>query len=217
MNNIEINDKGFIALGDKVIVSDPCYGMNTWCQGVINNVLKGNYKCTVETSDEGESSRRVSAIQVVHEYYMKKFLEYYKENFEVGVDSGQAGIFDYEYYKKYHSDNSEIEHADNNWYWRVCELTVTTKKNPDYVKFVWDYNAEDMIEQLERHIEWSRNAKVSWPTIQIFDGNTIDNLGFVSSSGYGDGGYCCWTAHNDEGKIVAIRVEYITEDDEEEM
>lgn len=33
----------------------------------------------------------------------------------------------------------------------------------------------------------------------------------------GDGGYCCWTAHNEEGKIVAIRVEYITEDDEEEM
>lgn len=87
----------------------------------------------------------------------------------------------------------------------------------NHVKFVWDYNAEDMFEQLERHRKWSNNAKVSWPTIQIFDGNTIDNLGFVSSSGYGDGGYCCWTAHNDEGKIVAIRVEYITEDDEEEM
>lgn len=216
MNNIEINDKGFIALGDKVIVSDPCYGMNTWCQGVINNVLKGNYKCTVETSDEGESSRRVSAIQVVHEYYMKKFLEYSKENFEVGVDSGQAGIFDYEYYKRHHSDDSEIEHVDNNWYWKVCELTATTKKNPDYVKFVWDYDAENMVEQIKRYREWSRNAKVSWSTIQILDGNTIDNLGFASSSGYGDGGYCCWTAHNDEGKIVAIRVEYITEDDEEE-
>ena len=74
-----------------------------------------------------------------------------------------------------------------------------------------------MLEQLERHRKWSNNAKVSLPTIQIFDGNTIDNLGFVSSSGYGDGVYCCWTAHNDEGKIVAIRVEYITEDDEEDM
>lgn len=178
MNNIEIKDKGFISLDDKVMVSDPCYGMNTWCQGVIDNVLKGNYKCTVETFDEDTWGRRVSAIQVMHADYLKKFLEYSKENFEVGVDSGQAGIFDYEYYKKYHSDDSEIEHADKDWYWRVCDLTVTT---------------------------------------QIPDGNTIDNLGFVSSSGYGDGGYCCWTAHNDEGKIVAIRVEYITEDDEEEM
>lgn len=217
MNNIEINDKGFIALNDKVMVSDPCYGMNTWCQGVIDNVLKGNYKCMVETSDEGTWGRRVSAIQVVHADYMKKFLEYSKENFEVGVDSGQAGIFDYEYYKKYHSDDNETEHVDNDWYWRVCDLTVITKKNPDYVKFVWDYNAEDMFEQLERHRKWSNNAKVSWPTIEILDGNTIDNLGFVSSSGYGDGRYFCWTAYNDEGKIVAIRVEYITEDDEEDM
>ena len=184
MNNIEINDKGFIALGDKIMVSDPCYGMNTWCQGVIDNVLKGNYKCTVETSDEGEWGNRVSAIQVVHEDYVKKSLEYSKENFEVGVDSGQAGIFDYEYYKKYHSDSSEIEHVNKAWYWEICELTVTTN--------------------------------VNWPTIQISDGNTIDGLGFVSSSGYGDGGYDCWTAHNDEGKIVAIRVEYITKYDEED-
>lgn len=216
MENVKEISKGFINLGEKVMVSDPCYEMGTWCQGVIDNVLKGNYKCTLETSDEGEWGRRVSALQVVHEDYVKKFLEYSKENFEVGVDSGQAGIFDYEYYKKYHSDDNEIEHVDNGWYWRVCDLTVTIKKNPDYVKFVWDYNAEDMVEQFKRYREWSRNAKVSWPTIQILDGNTIDNLGFVSSSGYGDGDYCCWTAHNDEGKIVAIRVEYITEDDEEE-
>lgn len=64
MNNIEINDKGFIALNDKVMVSDPCYEMNTWCQGVIDNVLKGNYKCTVETSDEG-TWIITSAIRVV--------------------------------------------------------------------------------------------------------------------------------------------------------
>lgn len=217
MNNIEINDKGFIALDDKVMVSDPCYGMNTWCQGVVDNVLKGNYKCTVETSDEGEWGRRVSAINVVHEDYVKKSLEYYKENFEVGVDSGQAGIFDYEYYKRYHSNANENEHVDDDWYWKVCELTVTTKKNPNYVKFVWDYDAENMVEQFKRYKKWSENPNISYPTIQIYDGNTIDGLGLVSVSGYGDGGYDCWTAHNDEGKIVAIRVEYITEDDEEEM
>ena len=88
MNNIEINDKGFIALNDKVMVSDPCYEMNTWCQGVIDNVLKGNYKCTVETSDEGTWGRRVSAIQIVHADYMKKFLEY-SNVLEEAVDSGE--------------------------------------------------------------------------------------------------------------------------------
>ena len=51
---------------------------------------------------------------------------------------------------------------------------------------------------------------------EFLDGNTVDGLGFVSSSGYGDGCYDCWVAERD-GKVVAIRVEYITEDDEEDM
>lgn len=213
MNNIEIKDKGFIALDDKVMVSDPCYGMDTWCQGVIDNVLKGNYKCTVEISDEGACGKRVSAIQVVHADYMKKFLEYSKENFEVGVDSGQAGIFDYEYYKKYHSDDNETEHVDNDWYWRVCEITTTRIKNPNYEEFDYEKHKDDFFEAHEEYM----NSGKAYLYLETSDGNTIDGLGFASSSGYGDGGYCCWTAHNDEGKIVAIRVEYITEDDEDEI
>lgn len=213
MNNIEINDRGFIALNDKVMVSDPCYGMNTWCQGVIDNVLKGNYKCTVETSDEETWGRRVSAIQVIHADYMKKSLEYSKANFYVGVDSGQAGIFDYEYYKKYHSDDNETEHVDNDWYWRVCEITTTRIKNPNYEKFDYEKHKSDFFEAYEEYM----NSDKAYRYLTTSDGNTIDGLGFASSSGYGDGSYYCWVAHNDEGKIVAIRVEYITEDDEEEM
>lgn len=144
---------------------------------------------------------------------MKKFLEYYKENFNVGVDSGQAGIFDYEYYKKYHSDDNEAEQVDNDWYWRVCEITESRIKNPNYEEFDYEKHKDDFI---EAHVEYMQSNK-SYPYLTINDGNTIDGFGFASSSGYGDGGYCCWTAHNEEGKIVAIRVEYITEDDEEEM
>lgn len=212
MNNIKEINKGFINFDDKVIISDPCYGMNTWCQGIVDNVLKGKYKCMLETSDEGEWGNRISAIQVVHEYYVKKSLEYSKENFVVGVDSGQAGIFDYEYYKKYHSDASESEHINEDWYWRVCDLTTTRIKNPNYEKFDYEKHKDDFFEAPEKYM----NSNKACPYLTMCDGNTIDNLGFVSSSGYGDGGYDCWTAHNDEGKIVAIRVEYITEEDEEE-
>ena len=35
--------KTTIKLGNKVMVSDPCYGLDTWCQGVLENVLPGNY------------------------------------------------------------------------------------------------------------------------------------------------------------------------------
>ena len=98
MNNYNIVEKGIIVLGEKVMVSDPCYGLETWCQGVIENVLRGEYVCKVGYSDEDEHGTRVADIEVIHKSFFGKFLEYYPEEFEVGVDSGQAGIFDYEYY-----------------------------------------------------------------------------------------------------------------------
>ena len=197
------------------MVSDPCYGLNTWCQGVLDNILSGEYECVVEHSDEGEWGTRVSAIEVRHKDYKDKFIIMDPESFEVGVDSGQAGIFDYEYYEKYHSDCKEIPHVDDNWYDNVGNKTFTQTKNPNYepFKFFLDEPWED---EIKRRIEYEKSEK-SELYLGKFDANTIDNLGFVSSSGYGDGGYTCWTARNDNNQIVGIRVEFITEDDEEEL
>lgn len=216
MENYTVVNKGIIALSDKVMVSDPCYGLNTWCQGVVENVCPGEYECKVGFSDEDIFGTRVADIEVVHKGYVGQFLDYRAEEFEIGVDSGTAGIFDYEYYKKYHTDRSEAEHVNEWWYHRTGNLTFVTKDNPNYVEFPWDDNAEDMPAQYHKFREWTRDPMKSWPTIQCFDGNTIDGLGLVSSSGYGDGGYTCWTAKNDEGKVIAIRVEFIGEYDEDE-
>ena len=216
MEKYTVVNKGIITLNDKVMVSDPCYGLNTWCQGVVENVLPGEYECKVGFSDEDIFGMRVADIEVVHKGYVSQFLDYRAEAFEVGVDSGTAGIFDYEYYKKYHTDRNETEHVDDDWYDRTGDLTFVTKRNPHYEEFPWDDNAEDMAAQYKRFREWTNDVWKSWPTIQCFDANTMDGLGFVSSSGYGDGGYTCWTAKNDEGKVVAIRVEFIGEYDDEE-
>ena len=176
MDNIATEYKGTIKLGSKVMVSDPCYGFNTWCQGVLNNVLPGKYECQVEYSDEGDWGIRVSAIAVIHEDFKGKEIEYLDpEDFEVGVDSGQAGIFDYDYYVQYHDDRNVRPHVKDDWYDRVCDITLSKESAGD-----------------------------------------IDGFGFVSSSGYGDGGYNCWTAENEDGDIIAIRVEFITEDYDEE-
>ena len=175
MEDVKEISKGFINLGEKVMVSDPCCEMGTWCQDTIDNMLKGIYKCDLEMCDT-VWGHRVSAIQVTHVDYMNKFLAYKCHSCYIGVDSGQAGIFDYEYYEKYHNGNT-----DDDWYGTVCDKTISM------------YNGTEFL-----------------------DGNTVDGLGFVSSSGYGDGCYDCWVAERD-GKVVAIRVEYITEDDEEDM
>lgn len=213
MNNYNIVEKGTITLGEKVMISDPCYGLGTWCQGIVENVLPGEYECNVGYTDEGDWSTRVADIQVIHKDFVNKFLKYYPEEFEVGVDSGQAGIYDYEYYKKYHTDRSEQEHVDNDWYDRACELTYVREKNPNYEEFSCDYEDENCFEKCDAYMkDWKRNSRYLYK----LDANPIDGLGFVSSSGYGDGGYTCWTAKNNEGKVVGIRVEFITEDNEED-
>ena len=163
-----------VRLGNKVMVSDPCYGMNTWCQGVLKDVLPGDYECNVEYYDGIGWGDRVAAIEVVHQDY-NGVVGYEPENFEVGVDSGQVGIFDYEYYTRYHDDTNKYPHVNDDWYEKVCKITLAKAQT-----------------------------------------GTIDDLGFVSSSGFGDGEYTCYTARERNGYIVAIRIEFITDDEYDE-
>lgn len=215
MNNITIENKGTITLGARVMVSDPCYGLGTWCQGVLENVLPGQYDCNVEYSDEGDWGIRVSAIEVSHESYRGKFIALDHEDFDVGVDSGQAGIFDYDYYAKYHMDATERPHVNDDWYDMVCDKTYVSVKNPNYEKFDWDKYLDCDYDVMHNALMEYEDSDKSQYCFHKFDGNTVDNFGLVSSSGYGDGGYNCWTAKNEDGKIITIRVEFITEDEED--
>ena len=184
----------------------------------MENVLSGEYDCNVEYSDEGDWGIRVSAIEVTHVSCKGKFIQLECEDFEVGVDSGTAGIFDYEYYAKYHTDATESEHVDDNWYDKLYDLTYTTVENPAYEEFYWE-STDDSFEGLQAKFKAYFEHKDSIKGIKYLhkcDGNTVDGLGLVSSSGYGDGGYNCWTAKNEDGKIIAIRVEFITEDEDYE-
>jgi hypothetical protein len=288
-----------IQLGKKVRISDPCYGTKVWCAGTIDNVKEGLYNVEVEYSDEGDWGTRVKSISVFHPEFNWENFSIESTDFEVGVDSGQAGIFDYEYYAKYHMDATEREHVNDAWYDRMCNLTEEYVANPNYVSFLSlpeykacmmafrnelnaltekypeldvdsaymekvnyyndlekpiDFNntlsLDDLLEAL-RHLKdvlsgdceevertdgekelanietkysmllhnYYKNhqaSRNSHEKIYRSTGNTTDGLGLVSSSGYGDGGYNCWTAKNEDGKIVAIRVEFITEDDYED-
>ena len=201
MNTIE--NKGTIQLGSKVVVSDPCYCLNSWCQGVIDNVLPGVYNCKVEYKDTGDWGVRVAAIEVIHQNY--EYTPDHCESFEVGVDSGTAGIYDYDYYAKYHSEDN----IDATWYNKTFDCAHTVTKNPNYVEFDWD-NTDDFFERFKAY---ERNKKISMQYFNHCDANTLDGVSFISSSGYGDGSYSCYTASVD-GKVVVIRVVFIEEDEE---
>ena len=113
----KINDAGFMQLKNTVIVTDPCYKAGIWCSKLLSNVKEGRFKCLFRISNDGESGRRVSSLIVIH----KDFLESinFKEQFQynskrickisyyniIGVDSGQAGVFNYDYYIEHQPDN----------------------------------------------------------------------------------------------------------------
>lgn len=184
MNDIELI--GTFSLGNKVMVSDPCYSLNTWCQGVLENVKSGIWKAYLKMSDEGTWGIRVAELIAINDEYCKEHPVIVDEHsviinerqaFEVGVDSGCAGIFDYDYYAKYHTDDEK----DTEWY----ETIICDQFFPTHDSFEWENS--------------------------IF----TDSEGVASNSGYGDGGYECYVARNDDGEIVGIKIVYISEEDDD--
>ena len=158
-------DVGMIELGGQVMVSDPCYNNGVWCQGVVENVLPGKYQCWYIESDEGNWGKRVAKLYAVHEDFPGAECDEETE-FEVGVDSGQAGIYDKAYFDK--------TRRNEEWYEKVCHLTY-----------------QDVDDEGRR-----------------IRGGTLDGKCAVSSSGYGDGGYACFTSTNSDGEVVGIMIDY---------
>lgn len=123
---LEKENVGTISLNDKVRISDPCYGPDTWCAGTLDNVLKGRYNCYSQSVNAGNWGIRIASIEVRHENY-DDVEPIEVQDIDVGVDSGQAGIYDLDYFVQ----NRE----DDKWYWGVCDRTFVQTVNPDYVMF----------------------------------------------------------------------------------
>ena len=169
-----------INLSDVVMVSDPCYTEPTWCQIKLKDVLPGTYTTTCRKTEDPSWGNRCSILVAVHEDYIGTELSW-REHGEIGVDSGQAGIFSYDTYRKdglvmdtptktYSGDEFFLPNKDegDDWYEKMCKFTLTME---------------------------------AW--------GSYDN-GVVSSSGIGDGGYKCLVARKDK-KIVGIAIDYFME------
>lgn len=154
-----------ITLNEEVMVSDPCYSIPTWCQVKLKDVLPGKYRtnCRI-TNNTGGWGERCSVLMVVHEDYVLENLSWRNQPGDVGVDSGQAGIFCMTGYR-----NDEVaegittppldrpfvlpyrENGDK-WYDKMCQFTLSGDRWGSY------------------------------------------DTGVVSCSGIGDGGYRCLVA-----------------------
>ena len=132
INTYEI--KEIVKLNDKVIIGDPCYSYDS--VETIKNVLPGIYHAFLRIADCNSWGNRVSRLMVIHKDYLAKldyenddyyalentFKGLYKENTDyIGVDSGQVGVYDYTYFRKY--ENERDYGNPNDWYTRVCNET----------------------------------------------------------------------------------------------
>lgn len=122
---------GTLVLGKDVIISDPCYEPGTWCMAEVNEMLPGEYICRMQMSDEGDWGHRVSAIKIVHRGCSSRkaaFAPYYLSN--IGVDSGQCGFFDKEYFLAVNRGRTSGNRDDKEWekwYENICSTTFSEK------------------------------------------------------------------------------------------
>jgi len=90
----------FIIDSGRAIVSDPCYEPGTWCSGVIKNVQFGEWVGYTEIINADFWGARVTRLVALHSEYLDvPFNWKLEETIDVGVDSGQAGIFDAVHYE----------------------------------------------------------------------------------------------------------------------
>jgi hypothetical protein len=99
---------------------------------MLTNVLPGEYEVTVERTDDESWGNRISQLQVVHKDYTHKNLVW-NEHSEIGVDSGQAGVF---CESTYRNDTVDIETPESDfhivfdgegekWYEKMCKFTLS--------------------------------------------------------------------------------------------
>ena len=124
-----------ITLSENVMVSDPCYSPDTWCQTKLNSVLPGKYNVDVQKSDLDGWGTRVSSITVIHEDY--EDTDDWEQHSECGVDSGQCGIFCMTSYRNDEMsvgittpplDNPFVlpynDKGGDMWYEKMCQFTL---------------------------------------------------------------------------------------------
>lgn len=245
---------GTIFLSNAVRVTDPCYDMDTWCAGTIENVLPGDFDCFSQKADTGSWGIRVANIEIRHKDYPDVEPTEWVSDIDVGVDSGQCGLFDNLYFSSLCEDEEEKE----KFYEEVCDLTYGEKMidNPNYVpfekskyfsnnfKFLKNRPFHDVLddckalrelkkslktekdnpygnltEKLEllpiyekyvnNHIDYSHDFCSEKRIMDsAFKADVIDDKGFVSSSGDGDGSYTCFVGRNKDGQVVSVKIDY---------
>ena len=175
----ELIEKGiigeFACVSGKLRITDPCYDTSVWCSGELDDVKTGRWYAKIEKCNLGKWGSRIQSITAFHSTYDNNDATPIIANFEVGVDSGQAGIFDSRYYQDASVFENEIDEdtddKNEKWYNRVSARTLSDERAG------------------------------------------VIPYGAVSSSGFGDGSYTCRYIQDENGEVVWVSIEFITDEE----
>ena len=123
-----VNLGQFECSSGELVISDPCYDEGIWCSGVVD-ARRGRWLAQVEVSDEGSWGKRVALLRAMHED-CRDIMPLDPVGFEVGVDSGQAGVFDKSLFKRASAVPEDFKHhtgaicPDEPWYSYICDHTL---------------------------------------------------------------------------------------------
>lgn len=177
----------FEQTSNQMIVSDPCYERGLKYTATAD-VQPGTWHAFVVRRDCGGFGIRNAVLFVVHEDSMDEQKDPYTYNCllhnDIGVDSGQAGMYDAEFYR-----NDRVI-TNLHKYWRGNDLEILCEDEPWY----------------------SANCGI---TLQQPRAGVVPH-GCVSSSGFGDGGYCLYGEKNDEGEYTHLSIVFLWVVDEPE-
>lgn len=137
----DLKQLGNFTITGQMKVSDPCYKPDVWCSGVLDT-KPGDWEAAIMVLDNEETGgwgSRVAVLAVKHKncsiplatntinetsdcLKLSPRSDWEIADFEVGVDSGQAGFYD---------NNNFINRNggdDEKWYDKMCSITLSKEQ-----------------------------------------------------------------------------------------
>lgn len=95
MNKMIIGN--FHVISGELVVSDPCYSLESGFQGDIKNAERGTWEASIYTIHDGHGG--IACLEAKCVTQPGDVLSLCAEEYKIAVDSAQAGIFDRKYYQ----------------------------------------------------------------------------------------------------------------------
>lgn len=103
----------------KICVTDPCYSRDVRCAAWDLHVIAGNWCGIINVSDEGSWGHRVASIVCYTKDSKPDDSDWEMTDFDIGVDSGQCGVFDASKFPETRGEYNDI----NSFYGECCAMT----------------------------------------------------------------------------------------------